>query len=239
MRQFRQQILPPGMPRTTVWGYGSTRRTRDSFGYPAPTIEAAVDRRSGSPGSTSSSTPGRFRPHLLPVDPTLHWANPAGGVGHRDMPAHFDRRRPAAYRGPGAERDAPARRARRRGERRLPRGVVPAGGANLPRGFAAAAASYGEFRRRVRASATASRWKPGLGRSSSTTTTSAPGTLWYHDHALGHHPAQRVRRAGRLLPAPRRRGGPAARACCPGPAPGPDDPAGTRYYEIPLVIQDR
>src|ERR1700730_9430187 len=24
VRQFRQQVLPSGLPRTTVWGYGST-----------------------------------------------------------------------------------------------------------------------------------------------------------------------------------------------------------------------
>src|SRR6266508_5078563 len=32
VRQFRQQILPPGMPATTVWGYGSTANRR-TFNY--------------------------------------------------------------------------------------------------------------------------------------------------------------------------------------------------------------
>lgn len=35
VRQFQQQILPPGMPPTTVWSYGSCN-------YPAFTIEAMM-----------------------------------------------------------------------------------------------------------------------------------------------------------------------------------------------------
>src|SRR5687767_11331266 len=43
VRQFQQQILPRGLPQTTVWGYGSAGH-RKTFGYPARTIEARVDR---------------------------------------------------------------------------------------------------------------------------------------------------------------------------------------------------
>ena|SRR5438093_7270522 len=32
---------------------------------------------------------GNFLPHLLPVDPTLHWANPPGGIAGRDMRPDF------------------------------------------------------------------------------------------------------------------------------------------------------
>lgn len=32
---------------------------------------------------------GNFLPHLLPVDPTLHWANPPGGTTGRDMRPDF------------------------------------------------------------------------------------------------------------------------------------------------------
>ena len=28
---------------------------------------------------------GNYLPHLLPVDPTLHWANPPGGEARKDM----------------------------------------------------------------------------------------------------------------------------------------------------------
>ena len=55
----------------------------------------------------------------------------------------------------------------------------------------------------------------------------------------GHDPAERVRGTGRLLPAARRRQRPGRRACCPGPAPQLGDAAGTKYYEIPIAIQDR
>src|SRR5262245_7118389 len=43
VRQFAQQVLPPGLPSTTVWGYGSVTDP-GSFNYPAFTIEARVDR---------------------------------------------------------------------------------------------------------------------------------------------------------------------------------------------------
>ena len=39
VRQFRQQILPPSLPTTTVWGYGSANHA-GSFNFPAFTIEA-------------------------------------------------------------------------------------------------------------------------------------------------------------------------------------------------------
>src|SRR6266545_1278657 len=73
--QFRQQILPVGMPATTVWSYGSQPQ-RSTFNYPAFTIEARADRPvrvTWINGLTDSA--GNYLPHLLPVDPTLHWAN--------------------------------------------------------------------------------------------------------------------------------------------------------------------
>src|SRR6188474_1112580 len=39
VRQFSQQILPPGLPPTTVWGYGSVNHP-GTFNYPSFTIEA-------------------------------------------------------------------------------------------------------------------------------------------------------------------------------------------------------
>src|SRR6266536_936031 len=76
VRQCRQQVLPPGMPATTVWGYGSAPH-RGTFNYPAFTIEARVDRpvRVKRVNDLVDRT-GRYLPHLLPVDPTLHWAKP-------------------------------------------------------------------------------------------------------------------------------------------------------------------
>src|SRR6266536_2459483 len=95
VRQFRQQVLPPGMPATTVWGYGSAPH-RGTLNYPAFTIEARVDRPVRVKWINDLvDRNGRYLPHLLPVDPTLHWANPPGGPagfyllrgGPDDLPA--------------------------------------------------------------------------------------------------------------------------------------------------------
>ena len=42
---------------------------------------------------------GNYLPHLLPVDPTLHWANPPGGSSGRDMRPVFTST-PGRYTGP-------------------------------------------------------------------------------------------------------------------------------------------
>lgn len=78
--QFTQQILPQGFPETTVWGYGG--KVKDP-----QTGEIIPDFRF-SPGATFEAVrdiPVNVQwvnnltgPHLLPVDPTLHWADPNG-----------------------------------------------------------------------------------------------------------------------------------------------------------------
>ena len=108
VRQFSQQILPVGYPATTVWGYGAvsreSRRGLLVHNAPSLTIEAdwqrpvrvkwinelRVDPR--DPASPSL-------PHLLPVDQTLHWANPPGGVTGRDSRPTFTST-PGPYTGP-------------------------------------------------------------------------------------------------------------------------------------------
>jgi FtsP/CotA-like multicopper oxidase with cupredoxin domain len=97
VRQFRQQILPGGIwdtlggtgygfPATTVWSYGPAADPTPAvapdpgsqFNYPAYTIETTTN----TPVSVRwindlvDEKTGRFLPHLLPVDQTLHWANP-------------------------------------------------------------------------------------------------------------------------------------------------------------------
>src|SRR5690606_16018753 len=93
-RQFDQQVLPPPMPATTVWGYGRAGDplpgpgVESTFSYPGRTIEA----RSGQPGqvmweSGLVAERGRNLPHRLPGDATLHWADPgheAHGGDHGD-----------------------------------------------------------------------------------------------------------------------------------------------------------
>lgn len=94
--QFRQQVLPPGMPQTTVWGYGSPGLP-GSFNYPGFTIEAKWERPvrvNWINGLVDSA--GNYLPHLLAVDPTLHWANPPGP---RDARPSYSTT-PGAYRGP-------------------------------------------------------------------------------------------------------------------------------------------
>jgi FtsP/CotA-like multicopper oxidase with cupredoxin domain len=69
--------------------------------------------------------------------------------------------------------------------------------------------------------------------------------MWYHDHTLGMTRLNvYAGPAGFFIV----RGGPSDRvrdtrtgknAVLPGPAPDQNDPAGTRYYDIPLAVQDR
>ena len=128
---------------------------------------------------------GNYLPHLLPVDPTLHWANPPGGD---DGPRHAARRStstPGPLHGPGADRDARARRGRRRRrERRLRGGVVPAGGDNIPAGYATEGTWYDFFAGKAARRATASAWGPGFAIFQYPNEHRA-STIWYHDHALG------------------------------------------------------
>jgi FtsP/CotA-like multicopper oxidase with cupredoxin domain len=75
--QFKQQILPPDFPETTVWGYGGIIKD--------PVSGLPVFFRN-APGATFEATRGipdhvqwinnLAGSHLFAVDPTLHWANP-------------------------------------------------------------------------------------------------------------------------------------------------------------------
>jgi FtsP/CotA-like multicopper oxidase with cupredoxin domain len=77
VRQFEQQVLSTGLPKTKVWGYGAISNP-STFHYPAFTIEAKADRPVRVKWINDLKDPqtGDFQPHLLPVDQTLHWANP-------------------------------------------------------------------------------------------------------------------------------------------------------------------
>ena len=84
VRQFHQQILPPPHRPTTVWGYGSVTNPA-TFNSPSYTIEAKPNRPVVATWVNQLvDGRGRYLPHLLPVDQTLHWANPPGGVTGRD-----------------------------------------------------------------------------------------------------------------------------------------------------------
>ena len=65
MRQFSEQILPAGMPATTVWGYGAVKKSATSRGLllhhaPSLTIESMWNR----PVRVKWMTGGRQR-HLV------------------------------------------------------------------------------------------------------------------------------------------------------------------------------
>ncbi len=99
VRQFQQSILPDDDPKTTVWSYGSVNHP-GTFNYPAFTIEARWRRPVAVTWRNELvDDQGRYLEHLLPVDPTLHWANPPGGIAHRDSRPMFDET-PFPYTGP-------------------------------------------------------------------------------------------------------------------------------------------
>lgn len=104
VRQFRQQILPAPMPMTTVWSYGPANSPESDtplgYNYPAYTIEATVNKpvRVRWVNQLHKTVNGKkyFLPHLLPVDQTLHWANPGGPID--EMPEFMST--PGSYLGP-------------------------------------------------------------------------------------------------------------------------------------------
>jgi FtsP/CotA-like multicopper oxidase with cupredoxin domain len=252
MRQFAQQVLPAGMPATTVWGYGAiaseSKRGLLLHNAPSLTIEASYNRPVRVKWINDLiDTDGNFLPHLLPVDQTLHWANPPGGVTGRDDRPTFTET-PGPYTGPvpivthahgavgvGDESDGYAEA-----------WYLPAAN-NVPDGFANVGTWYDFFAGKAAANHGAT-WGPGfatfqypnLGRA---------GTTWYHDHTLGMTRLNvYAGPAGFFII----RGGPAGDdavvdsrtglpASLPGPAPRENDkfPPNKPYREIAIAIQDR
>jgi spore coat protein A, manganese oxidase len=232
VRQAVQQILPPPHPRTTVWRYGSVNDDI-TFAYPSHTIEATANRQVRVKWINELfDANGNYLSHLLPVDQTLHWANPPGGLSGRDMHG-VD---PSPYRGPVPimthlhghhttdESDG------------YPEAWFLPAAKNIPAGFATVGSWYDVFREKSKALWGVD-WQPGSATFTYQNDQRAT-TLWYHDHALG---LTRVNvyagPAGLYLI----RGGPSdlAPGALPGPAPAVGDPRNTRYYEISLMIQDR
>jgi FtsP/CotA-like multicopper oxidase with cupredoxin domain len=255
VRQFPQQILPAGLPATTVWGYGP-RRARGGpviFNAPSLTIEAKhgtpvrvnwVNELRDDPTDPTSA----YLPHLLPVDPTLHWANPPGGAAGRDTRPTFIST-PGPYSGPvpivthvhgsagvGDESDGYAEA-----------WYLPEAG-NIPVGYATEGTWYDFLAGKAGAKGFlapgTNGWEPGTAVFQYPNTQRA-STVWYHDHTLGMTRLNvYAGPAGFFLI----RGGPddevidsryGTNAILPGPAPAIGDPAGLAYYEIPIAIQDR
>ena len=94
VKQISQQILPAGLPASTVWGYGAVASASRNglllHNAPSLTIEAQHDRPVRVKWINDlKDANGNYLPHLLPVDPTLHWANPPGGTAGRDTRPPF------------------------------------------------------------------------------------------------------------------------------------------------------
>ncbi|MGE5169411.1 MAG: multicopper oxidase family protein [Rudaea sp.] len=252
MRQFAQQILPAGLPATTVWGYGAiaAASNRGLLLHNAPSL--TIEARWGAPTvirwiNELKDAAGNYLPHLLPVDPTLHWANPPGGTANRDTRPQFTTT-PGRYTGPvpmvthlhgavavGDESDG------------YPEAWYLPEANDIPASYATTGTWYDFFASKAAANHGLV-WGPGFATFRYPNENRA-STLWYHDHALG------ITRlnvyagpAGFYL----LRGGPAGddavfdartgtTAVLPGPAPKENDkfPSNKTYYEIPIAIQDR
>jgi FtsP/CotA-like multicopper oxidase with cupredoxin domain len=253
MRQITQQILPAGLPATTVWGYGAvngagSRNPLLIHNAPSLTIEAQVGRPVRVKWINDlKDAHGNYLPHLLPVDPTLHWANPSGGMADRDKRPTFTNT-PGPYTGPvpivthvhgavgvGDESDGYAEA-----------WYLPAA-SNIPAGYAKEGTWYSYFAGKAAAGSGAT-WGSGFATFQYPNQNRA-STIWYHDHALGMTRLNvYAGPAGFYIV----RGGPAGdkavldsrsrmTAVLPGPAPMEGDkfPSNKMYYEIPIAIQDR
>jgi spore coat protein A len=271
MRQFSQQMLPAGLPPTTVWGYGAVASESKNglllHNAPSLTIEASH----GKPVTVKwinelKDASGRFLPHLLPVDPSLHWANVPQWPG---MDGQLGPDRRPDLRGktyvPLSHLKNPAKQyTRYTGPVPIVTHVHGAVGVgdesdgyaeawylpdanDLPGSYAQKGTWYDFFRAKAQANHGVSWGKgyatftyPNLGRASAD---------WYHDHALGMTRLNvYAGPAGFFII----RGGPSgddgvtnkhtgAVAILPGPAPAANDmvPPKKTYYEIALAIQDR
>lgn len=252
MRQISQQVLPDGLPPTTVWGYGAVgaARKRALLLHHAPslTIEARWNRPVRITWINELvDAQGNHLPHLLPVDPTLHWANPPGGVEGRDSRPTFETT-PEAYDGPvpivthvhgavgvGDESDGYSEA-----------WYLPVAG-DIPPGYATEGTWYEFFAGKAEAKFGAE-WGPGYATFQYPNDQRA-STIWYHDHTLGMTRLNvYAGPAGFFLI----RGGPdgddavldgrsGSTAVLPGPAPKENDkfPPNKTYYEIPIAVQDR
>ncbi len=225
MRQFEQQILPPPYLTTTVWSYGphstSMPATGPAGGFHAPSF--TIESTRNMPVKVTwynelVDTTGRYLPHLLPVDQTLHWANPPGPHDRRGT-------NPDPYTGPvpmvthvhgahvGPKSDG------------YPEAWYLPDANNIPAGYATTGTHYDTEEEAAPGSAVFV--YPNDQREA---------TLWYHDHALGMTRLNvYAGPAGFWII----RGPEEDALNLPGPAPRPGEAPGAKYYEIPLAIQDR
>ncbi|MUN05743.1 multicopper oxidase domain-containing protein [Agromyces luteolus] len=253
VQQFAQQILPAPLPMTTVWGYGAitSASKKGLLVHNAPSL--TIESKWGRPVQVKwindlVDGDGNALPHLLPVDPTLHWANPPGGIAGRDSRPTFTGDTPDAYTGPvplvthlhgavgvGDESDGYAEA-----------WFLPDAN-DIPGGYATHGTWY-EFFALKAAAAFGVSWGPGHA-VFEYPNDQRESTLWYHDHTLGMTRLNvYAGPAGFFIV----RGGPDGEAAVldsrsgttavlPSPAPNEGDkfPPNKTYFEIPIVVQDR
>jgi Putative multicopper oxidases len=177
VKEFQQQILPVGYNKTTVWSYGSVTNPI-TFNYPAFTIEATANKETKVKWINGLVDPnGNYLPHLLPVDQTLHWANPNGGPGMTDMHGTD----PNPYMGPvPAIIHVHGAHTYQESDGYPEAWYLPAAN-NIPAGYATVGSRYDTFKAMSPYSA---EWTPGSSVFQYPNTQRAT-TLWYHDHSMG------------------------------------------------------
>jgi spore coat protein A len=257
VRQVTQQVLSQGLQPTTVWGYGPTNTPRRGAAFhhaPSFTIEAQYNRPVRVTWRNELvDDRGNFLPHLLPVDPTLHWAKPGPGGGPTDSKPDYsgltytDDPHPGPgeygrYQGPvpivthvhGAMRVGDESDGYSEAWFLPVANDIPAGYATKGRWYDFVAAKF----KRVRGGD----WGPGYSISEYPNLNRA-SAMWYHDHTLGMTRLNvYAGPAGFYL----LRGGPdgdtavldattGLAAVLPGPAPREGDRGNKNYREIPLA----
>ena len=265
-RQLSQQMLPPGLPPTTVWGFGPVAGGRARGGHSTPSM--TIEAEHGVPVrirwvNDLVDEQGRYLPHLLPVDPTLHWANPGllpgcGAAPHTDCKPDLTGR---TFVAPGALTDPQSQYTTYQGPVPM---VVHLHGAQglgdesdgypeawyLPdavdvAGHAPHGTWYEFFAAKSRARYGVD-WRPGE-QIAQYPNENRDSTLWFHDHALG---LTRLNvyagpvgfylvRGGEHGEDHVTDGRTGRRAVLPGPRPQTAPGVGADVGELPLVIQDR
>jgi FtsP/CotA-like multicopper oxidase with cupredoxin domain len=266
VRQFQQQILPAGLPKTTVWGYGAVTSASKKgilvHNAPSLTIEASWNRPVQVKWINDlKDTNGNYLPHLLPVDPTLHWANPPGGTEDRDTRPDFTSKTyvPLAdftdpstqytqYTGPVpmVTHVHGAVAVKDDSDGYAEAWYLPAAN-DIPTDYAMEGTWYNFFKGKAQ-SAYGVAWGPGYAVFQYPNSYRA-ATNWYHDHTLGMTARNVYAGPAGFFIIRSGPGGDAAvldirygtPAVLPGPAPKENDkfPPNKAYYEIPIAIQDR
>lgn len=244
LRQFEQQILPEGFPKTTVWGYGSvdhlgTVAEGGSFNYPALTIEAQSNKRTEVRWVNDLvDDSGKYLPHLFKdaLDQAVHWANPtARGCSDGNDRTDCATDNTGDYEGPvpmvthvhgahvGPESDG------------YPEAWWLPKASNIPKGYVTKGRIFGDSTGKNSGNRGYADY--------SYPNDQAEATLWFHDHTLGITRLNVYAGMAGYWIIRDPENGQEKDLNLPAPSPRVGDTQGNnpfgKYYEIPLLIQDR